>query len=136
VIIRDLSLHDLVSLEKEAQFPLPNLSSSLYCIKKSIEYEDKFIGSFWVKMTSETSLILSPNISNLTRAIAIKEIFNFLFTELTKAGLDDSHLFIQNNDQFVDFLKKHFGFKDNLGTPLYISSRGVQNGQGPDKLRY
>ncbi len=122
--LRELELHDLVLLEKDAQFPMPNLLSSLYCIKKSIEEDGKLIGSFWVKLTSETSLIIDSKYSNITRARAIREIFSFLRPELINKGLDDSHLFIQDNDHYVELLKKHFNFKDNLGVPLYISSQG------------
>jgi len=122
--LRELNLNDLMLLEKDAQFPMPNLLSPLYCIKKSIEEDGSLIGSFWVKLTSETSLILDSKYSNLTRARAIKEIFRFLRKELVTKGLDDSHLFIQENDHYVELLKKHFHFKDNLGVPLYISSNG------------
>jgi hypothetical protein len=121
--IRNLNLYDLVLLEKDAKFPLPNLSSNLYVIRKSLLLNDKLIGSFWTKLTSETSLILCPEVSNLTKARAIREVFQSLYCELQKLGLDDSHLFIQNDEEYVKLLKKHFGFKDQLGTALYIGKR-------------
>lgn len=133
--LRELNLNDLMILERHSMFPLPNLTSKLYCIKKSIEDDGKLLGSFWVKLTSETSLILEPSLSRLAKARAIKEIFDFLVEELTSLGLDDSHLFIENDNLYVEILKKHFGFKDNLGTPLYINAGGL-NGKEPNELRY
>lgn len=127
--VRDLSLGDLRELESHAKFPLPNLNSKLYIIKKSIESDGELLGSFWVKITSETSLILQPDLSRLAKARAIKEVFDFLVNELVSMGLDDSHLFIDNDDTYVEILKKHFRFKDNLGTPLYIDT-SMRNGVG------
>jgi hypothetical protein len=122
-MIRDLSLNDLVILEKDAKFPLPNLANPLYKIQKSIENNSELLGSFWVKITSETSLVLKPELSNLTKARAIKEIFKFLYLEVQRLGLDDSHIFIEDDPHYIKFLKKHLNAKDNLGVPLYIGRR-------------
>lgn len=117
--IRDLSIHDLTILEREAKFPMPNLVSGLYPIKKSID-EDRLLASFWVKVTTETSLILRPDLSDLTKAKIIIKIFKFLTKELQRLGFDDSHLFIENDESYVKFLKQYFSFRDNLGHALYI----------------
>jgi len=119
-MIRNLNINDLVILEKYAKFPMPNLNNSLYVIKKSIIQDERLICSFWVKLTSETSLILHPNLSRFEKTRVLIELFQFLYCEVQKLGLDDSHLFIENNENFVKLLKKHFNFKDNLGTALYI----------------
>lgn len=120
MLIRNINLNDLLRLEKAAQFPMPNLESSLYIIKKTL-MDNGLIGSFWVKATTETSLILSPEISKLKKARAIAEIVKILRCELMKLGYDDSHLFIKDDEEYVNFLKKNFDFKDNLGTALYIT---------------
>lgn len=118
--IRDLSLNDLRRLEKEAKFPMPNLVNKLYCIKKSVEINGELAAIFWVKLTSELSLITNPDISTLKKALAIKRIEEFVHPELKKRGIDDMHLFIENDPQYSNFLIKNFGFVLVPGQALYI----------------
>lgn len=110
-MIRDLSLSDLVALEKDAKFPLPNLNSPLYCIKKSVILDDKLIASLWIKLTSEVSIVLNSKTSKLTQARAIKEAEHIVLSEAKKLGLEDTHLFIKSNPDFTNFLMKHLKFK-------------------------
>lgn len=118
-MIVQLALNDLLRLEKHAQFPMPNLENPLYIVKGSV-VDGKLIGSFWVKMTTETSMILDPEASKFAKARAIQEIVVFLRKELQRFGFDDSHLFITKDPDYVEFLKRNFGFIDGIGTPLYI----------------
>ena len=121
-MIRDLNLNDLVKLEKDAKFPLPNLNSDLFFIKKSIELDNELIGSFFVKNTTETSLIFK-DVSRLNRARALKQIFHYLAFELVKLGYNDTHVFVPNMSDYENILKKHFGFEDIVGTPLVLRGK-------------
>ena len=128
-MITELLISDLVALEKFARFPLPNLSAPQYILKGSVLDRMNLVGSFWVKITTESSLIVNPSYSNFVKAKAIKEIFEYIKNALLIKGFDDSHLFIEDDPCYVELLKKHFGFKDSLGTALYI---GAKNGKVTD----
>lgn len=109
--IRDLNLNDLRILEREAKFPLPKLEDGTYILKKSIEEDGELIGSFWTKLTSEISLIISPEAGKLKAARAICEIESFLLEELRRLGINDAHVFIKDSEYFSKFLIKHFLFR-------------------------
>jgi hypothetical protein len=110
-MIRDLNLSDLVALEQDAKFPLPNLNSPLYCIKKSVILDERLVASLWVKLTSEVSIVLNSKVPKLTQARAIKEAEFIMIQEGKRLGLDDTHLFIKSNPDFTNFLMKHLKFK-------------------------
>jgi hypothetical protein len=120
-MIRSLKLSDLTKLEKEARFPLPRFSSNLHKLHHTIVDNEEIIGSFWIKLTSEVSLILNESSSPLQRARAIKEAEEFLKRECKNLGLDDTHLFIKNSPLFAEFLKKHFQFEEVTDQVLYRS---------------
>lgn len=117
-MIRDLELRDLRLLEKEARFPMPNLNNKLYYIKKTIEEDNNPVASFWVKVTSELSLILKNELSPTKKAKIMLELDKFLKGKLTKDGMDDIHLFIED-EIFSHFLVKNFGFVQVPGQSLY-----------------
>lgn len=123
-MIRDLQLRDLIAVESIhcGQYPLPRLGSKLYPVQKVIEENGQVLGSAYLHLTSEVSLILDPSLSNLTRARLIKEFFDVLPSELIKADLEDTHVFVtpESGQKYVEFLKKHFKFKIAKGTPLYL----------------
>jgi hypothetical protein len=121
--IRDVNIRDLVLLEPCAKFPLDNYNH-LYPIKGSLEIDGELIGSFFVKLTSETSLIFAPEVSSLNRARALKEIFHLAAKRLVDLGLNDNHIFLKDQESLGKILKKHFGFEDVVGTPLVL--RGVK----------
>lgn len=117
-MIRDLNLHDLVVMENEAKFPLPNINSPLFCVRKSLIINDELIASFWVKLTSETSIVIRG--SKLEKTRAILEIHKFLNSELRRLGLEDNHVFISDTPEYVKILMKHFKFEKIVGEPLVL----------------
>ena len=114
-MIRDLSLNDLRALEKDG---LPSLFNGPFKLIKSVECDGKLIGSFWVKITSEISILLKPELSNLAKAKAIKEIGEFLYGKIPEQlGISEAIVVFDNDDERIDeryikFLKKHFNFEE------------------------
>jgi hypothetical protein len=133
-MLRDLEPNDLRELEKfheksEAFFPFPEISHPLYLIKKTIlDSSGKVIGAAFVRVTSEVTLIMNENESNLKRAKGIAEAFDILDSELLKAGLNDTHVFVlpETDVKYAEFLKGNFQFEDATGIALYRSS--LRNG--------
>jgi alanine dehydrogenase len=119
-MIRELNLNDLVKLENSAKFPLNDIDSKMFCIKKAIEEDGELIGSVMVHITSEVSIILNEKVSRIKKARAILEIFSFLGKELVKLGFEDAHVFIKDNPTYAAILKKHYGFEDVVGTALVV----------------
>lgn len=120
--IRDIELRDLVLLEKHATFPMKNFYDQLYIMKKSVIKDEKLIGSFFVKLTTESMLIFNESCP-LTRARALKMMFDYILKEHLKLGFDDSHIFLNNLDNYGELLKKHFGFEDVIGKPLVFRKK-------------
>ena len=111
-MIRDLKLNDLVILEKE---DLPALFNGPYKLVKSVDHNGELTGSFWVRVTSEISILLRPELSNITKARAINEIGQFLYCKIPEQlGISDSFITFENNfdESYIKSLKKHFNFKD------------------------
>jgi hypothetical protein len=112
-MIRDLKLSDLVILEKD---DLPNLFNGPFKLIKSIEKDGELIGSFWVRLTAEVSILLRPEVSNLTKARAIKELGNFLYDKIPEQlGISEGIITFDDGKYdpiYIEFLKKHFKFED------------------------
>jgi hypothetical protein len=122
--MRDIELKDLIRLEKihkeSCTFPFPNLNDETYFVKKAIEVDGELKGAAITRLTSEVSLILDKDLPKLTRARVIDEVVTELEKRLTNLGLKDTHLFILPEDQdFADFMMKHFEFVKATGIPLY-----------------
>ncbi len=129
-MIRNLEIEDLSELkkihEKDKLFPFHDLSSPLYCIKKAIISDEKLIGAALVRLTSETSLILDKDVSKITRAKELRNVFNFMHDYLKGFGLNDTHVFVSpaNDEKYAKFLIDNFGFQRATGIPLYVQYRG------------
>lgn len=111
-MIRDLKLSDLVALEKDN---LPSLFNGPYKLIKSIELNDKLIGSFWVRVTAEISILLKDDISNITKARAISELGKFLYNKIPEdLGISDSFVTFEDkfDENYIRLLKKHFDFQE------------------------
>lgn len=123
-MIRDLELRDLVRLESihNSQYPLPRLGSKLYPVQKVIEIDGKVLGSAYLHLTSEVSLVLDQGLSNFIKAELIREFFNTLPSELMRIGLTDTHVFVvpETDEKYAESLVKHFGFVKAKGIPLYL----------------
>lgn len=129
-MIRNLEVSDIEKLKeihsKDNLFPFHDLSSPLYCIKKAIISDERLIGAALVRLTSETSLIIDKDVSKLTRAKELRNVFNFMHEFLAKFGLNDTHVFVspENDEKYAEFLMKNFGFVKATGIPLYVQYKG------------
>lgn len=122
-MIQDFKIDDMKKLEqiKDPTYDINvDVRSPLYYIKKSI-YDEKgnFVGSAFVHLTSEVTLVLDKDVSNLTRAKAVKEVFDTFNQEFLKFGIEDTHVFVLDDPKYEEFLINKFGFKRAQGTPLY-----------------
>lgn len=94
-----------------ADFPLPDLKNPTYAVQVPLYEEGELRGAALLKVTSEAILILNPNLSDLQKARLIFSAFDSLIEGLKSLGLDDAHLFT-NNEHFGEILKKHFSFRE------------------------
>ena len=114
---RDLNVHDLVELEKNAQFPLDFLINKPKIIEKALEDEKGLAGAVIVSGTVEVSIILNNSRSKRDRIEAIRQLSDVLYRELTTRGYRDAHVFI-TDPKYADILIKHFGFERVVGQAL------------------
>ena len=108
--MRDLEISDLVDLEKNNK--IPNLYNGQFRLMKAIEQDNELIGSCWVRLTTESTIIFKENLNNLTIARALKEVNKFLHCEVPKLGINDSYALFEEspNEEYIRLLKKHFNF--------------------------
>jgi len=112
--IRAQTLKDLVELEKSAKFPL---GCKNYFRVFSIDNDaGEVIGSIMLAPLVEVSMILSKDISPITKGKALKEIYDFLLRELKGT---DVHVIVKDHDSYVGILKKHLGFEEIDGEVLF-----------------
>ncbi len=111
--IEDMKLSDLIILEKD---DLPALFNGPFKIRKTVYSKDgEIIGSFWVRITTEISILLRDNISNFKKAKAVSSIGNYLYDEIpTQLGISDSLITFDKeiDEKYIEILKKHFDFKE------------------------
>ena len=103
-------------------YGLPSLTNDLNFVRKAILLDDKVVGSVIAHLTSEVSLILSDELSKLTKAKILKLCFTHMIQEIKKAGLEDTHVFIlpDTDTHYRNFLMKHFKFVEATGLPMYL----------------
>lgn len=118
----DLSLSDLLQVEKvhDGSYPLPNVNNNLYIVQKSIKLDNKVIGAAFVHVTTEISLVLNKEISNISRMRVILALMELLIEELGRFGYEDTHTFIvpENDEHYAKILEK-LGFVRATGIPMY-----------------
>jgi hypothetical protein len=56
----------------------------------------------------------------MEKSRAIIEIHKFLSSELVRLGLEDNHVFISDEPNYVNILMKHFNFEKIIGEPLVL----------------
>lgn len=120
---------ELQAIHKE-DFPLPEYGNGLYLRSKAVVTPSgKLVGAGFLKLTSETSLILNPSLSRISRARIIKDLIASLQRDLEQAGLDGTHVFLQGNevDKTEAFLES-FGFVKVAERPMYLGL-GDKNGK-------
>lgn len=124
---RDMNLADLVKIEKyhDHDFQIPNPANKLFFLQKAIVSQDELIGAAYAHKTTEVSLILKPDIANVTKARAIQTVFRTMLDDITGAGFEDTHVFItpDNDEAYAQFLISHFNFVKAKGIPMYYQKR-------------
>lgn len=103
--------------QKHYNFAFPDLSSPLYAIQEVITEKDKIVLAGIVKLTSEVIFITNKDIPNLTIMKGIKLANEQMFKDATNLGLEDFHVFAENDDNFINILRK-LGFLDCTGYPM------------------
>lgn len=121
--IRDLTIRDLVELEKKAQFPLDFLINKPKLVQKTFEDDKGLIGSIIVTGTCEISAIFD---NDRPKAIVrvLQALPEILQRELIPKGYRDAHTFIANNPGYAQILVDHLGFEDVVGRPLVWRVKG------------
>lgn len=116
--------------ERSCTFPMPNYNSPVNILQKTIIHDGKIVGSAFVHLTAEIGLILDDTLPNLTRAKLLKEVFTELVKDLERTDLEDCHVFVvpEENEQYAEFLVKHFGFERDKGISLCLI-KGKNNEQ-------
>lgn len=114
--MRDLSIRDLVELEKYAKFPLDFLVNKPKLVQKSFEDDKGLIGSVIVSGTVELSAIFADR-SDRDKVEIMQKLPHILYNELHPKGYRDIHTFVQDKE-FADILVKHFKFEDVIGRAL------------------
>ena len=116
MVLRDLTIGDLVELEPKALFPISNLISKPIAVQKTFEDEKGIIGSILVNRTVELIAIFNDR-SARDKVKAMKQVSDALYRELAPQGYRDIHAFIED-PEFADILVKHFGFENVVGKAL------------------
>lgn len=112
-----IKIEDVPKLEEWAKFPLPEPRECP--TQRAIIVDGKFVGAAFLKLTTEVSLITDPDLNSHTKAKIVYELYEMFFCELKRLGISDTHVFIDNDENHVNALKKHFGFVDATGKALY-----------------
>ena len=102
-------MFDLTILEKNNT--IPNIFNGPYKLVHSIEHNGNFLGSFWVRVTVEPTIVFAENLNKLTMARAIDEVIEFLYDKVPEQlGISDSFIVFENsfNYNYIKFLKRHF----------------------------
>jgi hypothetical protein len=120
--IRRLEKQDVKEIydihQKFYNFAFPDLSNPLYAIQRVVlNNSGKIILTGIIRLTSEVILIIDKDQSNITRTKAIKLLNDQLYKDATNFGLDDFHIFAENDDNFINILRK-LGFIDSTGFPM------------------
>lgn len=122
-MMRDISLRDLIELEKFGINHLPDINNDLYFVQKSIVNDSGVVlGAALAHLTSEVTLILRPDLPKLLKARALSEVFTTMAHEISSKGLEDVHVFVEpdTDEHYADILVKHFGFVRASGLPMYM----------------
>lgn len=119
--LRRLERKDLKQLieihNKYYNFAFPNINDPLYAIQRIVEKDDKIVLAGIVKLVSEVILITNKDLPPLTKMRGIKMMSDQLFKDVKNFGLDEFHVFSENDDNFINILHK-LGFVDCTGVPL------------------
>ena len=102
-------------------FPFPNLANPLYAIQRVVRNDkNNIILAGIIKLTSEGIFITNKNLSEFERMKGIKLLNDQLEKDSLNFGLEDCHVFSENNDNFINILHK-LGFVDCTGHALVRS---------------
>jgi hypothetical protein len=124
--IRNLLTNDLPLLQdihaSNCDFPFPDLLNQLYCCNKVVEdSKGKIIGVGFVRLTSESILILDKQQPKSLRVRAIKLLFDRMKKDMRFLGMDETHAFVEDSEvNLRSMLKKLFGFIECKARSVYL----------------
>lgn len=121
-MIRDVTIRDIVRLEKNATFPVEHINRPKV-LQKTYEEEGKLIASAFVTVTTETAIIFSSDASSLERARAVKDLFITILKDLKERGIQDNHMFIED-PEFASLIEKHLKFERATGIAMVKQLNG------------
>lgn len=104
--------------QKFYNFAFPDLSNPLYAIQRVVlDNSGKIILAGIVRLTSEGIFITDKDRSNITRMKAIKLLSEQMYKDVVNFGLEDLHIFAENDDNYNNILRK-LEFVDSTGFPM------------------
>lgn len=128
--MKDLYLRDFRSSDRDfikdnAIFPIPDVDNALFFVKKTItDGAGNIVGVGLSKLTCEAMFILDQKQPAVTLARATKELTLEMVITGRAMGMDESHVFI-DDDKFRTFLKKHLKFVDSKGGKVLYLDFGL-----------
>jgi hypothetical protein len=126
LIVRNLQVADLSTVERlhvaNSDFPVPDLCNNLYCCNKIVEDSSgNPIGIGFVRLTSETIIILDKTQPKTLRCRAVKSLGDALKHDVKELGMDETHAFINDSDcSLREILKRMFGFIECTARSIYL----------------
>ena len=125
LIIRELRESDIPALfemhQRTEKFPFPDWKDPLYPIKETVENESgRIVGAGFLKILAEPVLIIDKACSSTERAHIIRELLMVGKMKTSKLGIPDWHVFIKDNEKFVQFLIEVYGFTRLDEDVLYL----------------
>lgn len=121
-------LQELWDIHKKFyNYAFPDLSNPLYIFQRVVRDENgEVITASVIKITCEGLFITNKDASHIKIIKAIKRLITQLREDCSLFGLEECHIFSENDDHYINILRK-LGFTDCTGFPMVI--QGIKNVQ-------
>ncbi len=124
LITRDYNILDaeqintLWSKHYSNEFGLPTLDNTI--IRRVIEVEGKIVAYGFAKLFAEATLVLDQSHPRTLKVQALQALMFDAIRGCKEHNLSQLHAIVKDRPQYVNLLKKHYGFKDVDGTMLVM----------------